>query len=75
MATQSEIAEALTSHNPPTNTRLLEKWKEEAKDADLQTLVACWVGRMEGQIKSELEFYEEHQKVHEKIKSGFYEQV
>ncbi len=72
---QSEIAQALTSIHPPTNTKLLEEWKKQAKDADLQTLIACWVGRMEGTIKSELEFYDEHQKVSDKLKEGFYEKI
>ena len=70
--TQSEIAMAITSEHPPTNTNLLEIWKSEAKDADLQVLIACWVGRMEGTIKSELEFYDDHQKVSDKLREGFY---
>lgn len=69
---QSEIAQALISLHPPTNTKLLEEWKKQAKDVDLQTLIACWVGRMEGTIVSELEFYDEHQKVSDKLKEGFY---
>ncbi len=73
MASQSEIAKAVTSPHPPTNTVLLEKWKQEAKDGDLQTLVACWAGLMTGEKKSELEFYDEHQKVVEKLNQGFYD--
>ncbi len=71
---QSEMAIALTSNLPPTNTNLLKQWKEEAKDVDLQVLIACWIGRVDGEIKSELEFYDEHQKVHEKLEEGFYEE-
>lgn len=72
--TQSEIAAAMTSEHPPTNTVLLEKWKQEAKDGDLQILIACWAGYVTGERESNLEFYDEHQKVHEKLKSGFYEE-
>ena len=71
--TQAEIAIAMTSEHPPTNTRLLEKWKEDSKDADLQVLIACWVGHLEGQ-NSQFDFFDEHQKVHEKLKTGFYEE-
>lgn len=73
MASQSEIAEALTSLHPPTNTVLLEKWKQEVKDGDLQTLIACWASYVTGETQSNLAFYDEHQKVVEKLNQGFYD--
>lgn len=69
--TQSEIAAAMTSEYPPTNTRLLEHWKQEAKDGDLQTLIACWVDVVDNK-KGSLSIADEHNKVYNKLKDGFY---
>ncbi|HMW10685.1 MAG TPA: hypothetical protein PJ987_09590 [Bacteroidia bacterium] len=71
--TQLEIAKAMTSTAPPTNGVLLDRWHEQVQDQDLKNLISDWKKfAVTGEYKSSLECYNNHQLVHEKIKTDYY---
>ena len=71
--TQLEIAKAMTSTAPPTNGVLLDRGHEQVQDQDLKNLISDWKKfAVTGEYKSSLECYNNHQLVHEKIKTDYY---
>jgi hypothetical protein len=71
---QAQRAVAMTSIAPPTNINLLKKWEEEAQDSDLKKLIQGWINHLDIGT-SQFAIYDVHQRVHEKVMSGFYKSM
>lgn len=69
--TDAQRAVAMTSTHPPTNPMLLVRWKYETSDEDLSNLIYAWMKYLAGQIKA-YDCVNAHDKVYEKVQSGFY---
>jgi hypothetical protein len=69
--TQEQRAVAMTSLHPPTNPHLLRRWRDEAKDEDLQKLITSWMQYLDGKIKA-FDYVKEYDSVHLKVKTEFY---